>query len=73
MKTIVGYLHCAQCIRRKRKPNVEVGVTPHGIQVWCRNCDLEVAHLSVGDIEDLMARAREGHVCDECEAKAKGN
>lgn len=74
MKEIVAYLHCAKCVRhRYARQQIEVGITPHGIQVWCRRCNIEVVHLSVGDIEDLMARARQGHVCDKCEGHAKRN
>jgi hypothetical protein len=58
---IVLFAHCATCAPKKPRltsqaewARIEAGLTPRGLQVWCRRCDLEVAHFSPGKIEEFM-------------------
>lgn len=50
---IVRFAHCATCAKKKPRltsqaewARLEVGLTAHGMQVWCRRCDLEVGHFT---------------------------
>jgi hypothetical protein len=49
---ILMFMHCAQCVPRKPdglSPSewnlTETGFTKEGIQVWCRRCQVNVAHV----------------------------
>jgi len=47
---IVRYLHCGMCLRANRPNHVEIGMTPDGLQVWCKHCQANVAHFELGPI-----------------------
>ncbi len=60
---IVGFFHCGLCLESLPKgmsprewSQLEVGFTPHGIQVWCKRHECNVAHL---DLEGHQ------HPCDQ--------
>ena len=42
---ISAYLHCRQCIEGNLPPNIGVGWTDAGIQVWCENHDINVINI----------------------------
>jgi hypothetical protein len=49
---IAMYLHCSRCLAEKPSgispkewAQLEVGWTPHGLQVWCRRHGLNVLHV----------------------------
>jgi hypothetical protein len=60
---IHSYLHCAQCIKEDEAPDIEVGITPNGIQVWCKNHNINVAVLKPSDLRKMI---KQGAVCDAC-------
>ena len=39
------YFHCKICIENKNKPNIGVGWTIKGVQVWCENCNVSIIAL----------------------------
>lgn len=49
---IETFLHCGRCLREK-PPNVsprewasiEVGMTPQGMQIWCKRHEVNIAHI----------------------------
>ena len=51
------FLHCRRCIRETLQPNVEVGWTGQGVQVWCKNHDCNIVHI---DFEGRVHPANEG-------------
>jgi len=44
-KEIQLYLHCGLCLSEKVRADIEVGWTPEGLQVWCRNHDCNIIHI----------------------------
>lgn len=54
-KEIVSFVHCRECVRSGEKSQLEVGMTPHGVQVWCRRHNLHVVHWTAADLESLLA------------------
>lgn len=59
---INGYFHCATCLPEKPKESsprewasLEVGFTDVGVQVWCKRCEKNVAHI---DFEGARHSAR---------------
>jgi hypothetical protein len=59
---ILSYFHCSKCIAEL--PNgtsprdwaqLEVGMTPLGIQVWCKRHDLNVYHFDLTTISKGVA------------------
>lgn len=49
---IILFLHCGLCVKEKPRgisprdwSQLEVGWTPHGIQVWCRRHECNVCHV----------------------------
>lgn len=52
---IVTFFHCKNCIEDRPKGtsprqwgSLEVGWTPHGFQVWCKRCEMNVTHVDFG-------------------------
>lgn len=44
-KEIDSFFHCARCTRAGKRSDLEAGLTPLGIQVWCRGCDSNILHV----------------------------
>lgn len=49
---ITAFFHCSNCMGDKptnQSPrqwtSLEVGFTPIGLQVWCKRCECNVAHI----------------------------
>ncbi len=69
MSAIRLFCGCRNCEKtRPRKQSaqeysrLDVGLTATGLQVWCRRCDLEVAHLTPELLAEQMLTAR-CHCC----------
>lgn len=49
---IIQFVHCGKCASQRpatRSPRqwarLEVGMTPIGLQVWCKRCECNVFHI----------------------------
>ena len=42
---IAGYWHCKRCMTENLSPNIAVGFTHLGIQIWCENHNSNIKHL----------------------------
>lgn len=49
---IVAFFHCAQCMPLKpddQSPRqwaqIEAGFSPLGVQIWCKRCEVNIAHI----------------------------
>jgi hypothetical protein len=36
---------------------VNVGITPHGIQVWCVRHNIEICHITPQELAEIIAEA----------------
>jgi len=50
---IKAFIHCRECLKElpegmspRDYARLEVGVTPEGIQVWCKRHEVNVVHIS---------------------------
>ena len=43
--SIVLYLHCKRCLEGELSQNIEVGWTELGLQVWCKNHEINIVHI----------------------------
>lgn len=69
-KCIKSYFHCGTCLPDKpfgmspsEWSSLECGWTVIGFQVWCKRCDLNVAHIDFQRQQhpaNVLARRREG-------------
>lgn len=48
---IVRYVHCSFCFNEGKRPSIEAGITPDGLQVWCRNHNCNIAHFELGPMK----------------------
>ena len=56
---ILSYWHCSQCCDEELHPNIAVGWTPKGIQVWCETHDENVLHVDLcGNKVDIVSVER---------------
>ncbi len=62
---IHSYLHCARCVQERRHNDVEVGVTPVGIQVWCKRHDMNVAIITPATLATMIDQGPRCDVCGE--------
>ncbi len=62
---IYSYFHCRKCIMEKPAgvspqafSSLEIGITPHGLQVWCKRHDCNVGHFKIDtdNLEFIEAR-----------------
>jgi len=44
-KAIESFFHCALCVAGGKRSDLEAGLTPIGIQVWCRTHDANIVHV----------------------------
>lgn len=44
---IQSYWHCKRCMTENLYPNIGVGFTDVGIQVWCENHNINIRHLDL--------------------------
>lgn len=73
MKQIQAFMHCKTCVLSGRRDRLEVGLTPHGLQVWCKTCDTEVTHATPSQIEQTRSSVAGGRcMCDLCGGLAAG-
>lgn len=49
---IIQFMHCGLCVKEKPRnvsprewAQLEIGWTPHGLQVWCRRHETNVCHV----------------------------
>jgi hypothetical protein len=64
-KEILLFAHCATCAQKKPKltsqaewARIEAGLTARGLQIWCRRCDLEVAHFTPEQMTAVLRYAQ---------------
>jgi predicted RNA-binding Zn-ribbon protein involved in translation (DUF1610 family) len=66
-KEILNLITCRRCVTAGRRPRLEVGITKKGFQIWCQQCDHQVAHLEPDFIADLVRRLHDGQcLCEMC-------
>lgn len=53
-KEIVLYLRCKKCLQERKTSNIEIGWTVLGLQVWCREHDINIVHV---DFEGVKHKA----------------
>lgn len=68
MKEIVRFMWCRQCAVGTGKPQLEVGLTRTGIQVWCKRHEMNVAHLTPDEISAFLAHPPD---CECCKAEPR--
>lgn len=73
---ILLFWHCAKCsdqvppeLSLREYANIEVGLTPDGIQVWCKRHEVNVACFSIAELANEVLRVRERR--EELEAEGK--
>ena len=45
---ITAYIHCGKCFNDKVPHKLATGWTEIGLQIWCENCESNVAHIDFG-------------------------
>lgn len=58
------FLNCRKCVEERKAPNIEVGITPTGIKVWCCEHQMEIVELTPWQLQEKVDR---GAHCDQCE------
>lgn len=51
---IRALITCAQCEAHEREPDLLIGFTDTGIEIWCDACEIEVAHLTPKEVRHLV-------------------
>lgn len=47
-KAIQLYFHCSLCVKEKVRSDLEAGWTQLGLQIWCRNHEVNIIHVDFG-------------------------
>jgi hypothetical protein len=62
-KQIHSYAHCRACGTMGLSSRIEAGITPLGLQIWCKRHDKEIAHFTPDDLATFIARGRQCECC----------
>ena len=67
---IVQFWHCGKCLDERPKGvspqeygQLEIGLTPMGLQVWCKRHDVNVLHITLS--RDLLPEQQRCACCGE--------
>lgn len=67
-RTIHTLWRCSRCVATGLRDDFDVGVTPTGLQVWCRHHDMEVILVTPETLQFFIDR---GPQCEICDAQGK--
>lgn len=70
---IFGYINCGKCLDElpegqspKEYARLNVGLTPHGIQVWCVRHDCDVIHYTLDRLTEYLKNPPKCGGCGQC-------
>jgi len=71
---VVTFLHCRTCVTRREPEQLQIGLSPSGLLIWCKACDQQVAHFKPDELMHQLSRQNSGVcLCEPCKARARAN
>lgn len=65
---IHSFARCKKCVTDGKRADIEAGLTPYGLQIWCKRHNINVFHFTIEELKEQIKTPK----CACCDGDTHG-